>query len=175
MTENNTNYVGLTCKECGKPIDIKTAIHTPTGYICKDCRNQRSKAFSTSKPLDFVVAAVLAFLFSAISAFLIQFVTSFIGYFRFIIIFAATPFIGKLLANLLRAATGKRRSNKLFIVATVATAIGAILPLSSIIVALFTGGFQSLGLLITAIAPLLYAIMLTSSTYFYLSGRRIKF
>jgi hypothetical protein len=68
MTENNSNYIGLTCKECGQPIDIKTAIHTPTGYICKNCRNQRSKNFSTSKGIDFLVGSVIALVLSALTS-----------------------------------------------------------------------------------------------------------
>jgi hypothetical protein len=175
MTENNSNYIGLTCKECGQPIDIKTAIHTPTGYICKNCRNQRSKNFSTSKGIDFLVGSVIAFVFSALTSLLIGFISSALSFYSYFIIIFVTPFVGKLIANIVRATTGKRRSNALFLVTTVATALGAFLPVSGIIFLIITGGMDSLGILMIAIAPLVYAIMLTGSYYFYISGRRIKF
>ena len=175
MTQDNSTYIGLTCKECGQPIDMKTAIHTPTGYICKDCRKQRSKNFSTSKGVDFVIGSIVAIFLSALSSLLIGFISSAFGFLGYIAIFIGSPFIAKLIANAVRAATGKRRSNTLFLVTTVATALGAFLPVSGIIFLIFTGGMDSLGILMTAIAPLIYAVMLTGSYYFYISGRRIKF
>lgn len=175
MTENNSNYIGLTCKECGQPINMKTAIHTPTGYICKDCRNQRSKKFSTSKATDFIIGSIITILLSAITSVLIGFISTIISFYSYFIIIFVTPFIGKLIANIVRAATGKRRSNALFLVTTIATALGAFLPVSGIIIFIIRNGVESLGILMIAIAPLIYAIMLTGSYYFYLSGRRIKF
>lgn len=174
MTENNTTYVGLTCKECGQPIDMKTAIHTPTGYMCKNCKNQRKQAFNNSKTTDLIVGPIIALILSAISAGLINLLTSMLGFYGLIAIFFGAPFIAKIIANIVRSTTGKRRSNNLFLFSTIAVAIGAILPVSSIIIAIFTGGLESFGLIMLAIAPIFYAIMLTGSYYFHLSGRRIN-
>ncbi|MCW8804247.1 MAG: DUF4097 family beta strand repeat-containing protein [Ignavibacteriaceae bacterium] len=62
----------LRCNRCEKPICIKCAIQTPTGYRCKECVQGQQKVFETAQwqdiPLAFIAAAVLSFLGSLIAS-----------------------------------------------------------------------------------------------------------
>ncbi|TFG48896.1 MAG: hypothetical protein E4H33_03340, partial [Anaerolineales bacterium] len=44
----------LRCNRCEKPICIKCAIHTPTGYRCQECIRSQQKIFVTTKWFDYI-------------------------------------------------------------------------------------------------------------------------
>jgi hypothetical protein len=62
----------LRCKKCEKPICPKCAVHTPTGYQCRECIRSRQKIFDTSLPQDYVIGFITAAVLSAIGSFLIS-------------------------------------------------------------------------------------------------------
>lgn len=146
----------LRCNRCEKPICVKCAILTPTGYRCKECVRGQQKIFETAKwvdyPIIFVVIAILAYLGSMI-AFRLGF---------FIIILA--PIAGGAIAEIARFITRRRRSRNLYVLAAIAAVAGCI-PLGL----QFIFHFSLLGL----IWHLAYAILMTSALYARLAGIKI--
>ena len=61
----------LRCNRCEKPICIKCAVLTDTGYRCKECVRGQQKTFETAEvidyPIAFIVAAVLSYIGSLIA------------------------------------------------------------------------------------------------------------
>jgi hypothetical protein len=49
----------LRCNRCDRPICIKCANHTPTGYRCPECIRSQQKIFVTTKRFDQVIAGVI--------------------------------------------------------------------------------------------------------------------
>ena len=112
MTETNLptpnaaqEEIVLRCNRCNKPITPETAVLTPTGYRCKDCVRSQQKIFDTNKGLDVPVGLLI----SALIAFGGSWLAGRIG---FLILFVA-PGIGTLIANVVRWAVRKRRSQAL--------------------------------------------------------------
>src|SRR5690606_13023694 len=137
----------LRCNNCEKYICAQCAVHTPTGYRCKECVRGRQKVFDTATTLDYVLAFVIGAALSALGAF----IAMRIGFFTLFL----APFAGSLIAEAIRRATGRRRSMRLFRLAAVAVGLGAapfvLLPLAYI----FLGG-QGIRMFIAVIWPLLY-------------------
>lgn len=153
----------LRCKKCEKPICVKCAVRTPTGYQCKECVRGQQKIFETSKPYDYITGFITATILSVIGSFLIS-LAAFVSFFGFIIAFAAAPTIGVIIAEAVRAVTGRRRSPKLYKAILAGIIIGA-LPMALLqIVSLNIFGiiFQAIYLFISAPAA-----------YYRISGIRI--
>ena len=49
----------LRCNRCEKPICLKCATHTPTGYRCPECIRSQQKIFVTTKWFDQIIAGSL--------------------------------------------------------------------------------------------------------------------
>jgi hypothetical protein len=146
----------LRCNRCEKPICIKCAILTPTGYRCRDCVRGQQKVFDTAQnfdfPIAFVVAAVPAFLGGLILPY-IGFLTLFVG-----------PLVGGVAAELVRAAVRRRRSNPLFITAAVGAAVGCAWAVLSALLS-----FSLFGLIWAGV----YSFTLVSTLYYRLRGIRM--
>ena len=155
----------LRCNRCNKPICAKCAVLTPTGYRCKECVRGQQKIFETAQWYDYI----LVFLISLILSYVGSRIVTFIGFFT---IFLA-PVAGVVIAEACRLAVRKRRSNRLFLLAAVASVLGA-LPVVLIAVAgaLFSGrGFYNLlGLLWLGI----YLFFVPSTIYYRMHGISIR-
>ncbi len=145
----------LRCNRCDKPICNECAVHTPTGYRCKECIRGQQKIFDTAESMDYVYAILIAGLFGFFGA-------RFISILGFFSIFIA-PIVGGLTAELIRKAISKRRSRRLFQLTAVAAGIGA----AAAILLSFLGGGGSL------LWQGIYAFLFTSSLYYRLSGIQI--
>ncbi|MFO7583610.1 MAG: hypothetical protein R6W69_02690 [Anaerolineales bacterium] len=153
----------LRCKKCEKPICPKCAVHTPTGYQCRECIRSRQKIFDTSLPQDYVIGFITSAVLSAIGSFLIS-LAGFISFFGIILAFIAAPTIGVGIAEAVRAVTGRRRSPTLYKVIFAGIILGA-LPMALLqILALNIFGiiFQAIYLFISA-----------PTAYYRISGIRI--
>jgi MFS family permease len=154
----------LRCNRCEKPICPKCAVLTPTGYRCNECVRNQQKIFDTALWYDYI----LAFLIGAILSYLGSLIVRFIGFFT---IFLA-PIAGVIIAEAIRAAVRRRRSKRLFQVATLAVALGSLPALMLLILgALAGGGFG--GYLFPLIWQGLYMVTIISTVYYRLSGIRI--
>jgi len=177
MTETSTPYcvnhpnteTNLRCNRCEKLICSKCAIHTPTGYRCKDCVRNQQKVFETALWYDyllgFIVAGVLSYIGSLIAPRL-----------GFFVLFLA-PLAGMIIAEGTRFITQRRRSKYLFYTITAGTLIGALPQTLGPILALFLYLPQaefSLGLLFSLLWYGAYAVIVTSTVYYRISGFTFK-
>jgi hypothetical protein len=159
----------LRCSRCEKPICVKCAVATPTGYKCRECVRGIQKTFETAHwydyPLSIILAAVISYLGSVI--------IGLFGFFTIIITIFGAPIIGTFIAEVVRSITKKRRSMRLFKIVAIAAAIGA-LPLLflSVINIIITGTF-TFGIIFPIIWRTLYAFLVFSTTYYRLSGIRV--
>ncbi|MDX9992356.1 MAG: hypothetical protein RBS68_09935 [Anaerolineales bacterium] len=153
----------LRCKKCEKPICVKCAVRTPTGYQCQECVRSRQKIFETSKPYDYITGFVTATILSLIGSFLIS-LAGLVSFFGFIIAFAAAPTIGIVIAEAVRTVTGRRRSPKLY------KAILAGIILGGLPLALWQiYNLNIFGILFQAI----YLFISAPAAYYRISGIRI--
>ena len=163
----------LRCNRCDKPICSECAILTPVGYRCKECIQGQQKIFDTARWFDpiisFFIAAILAYVGSR-----------FVGYVGFLTIFIA-PVIGIAIVEVIRFATGKRRSRLLFRLATAGALIGSLPLVALLLIYLLvtqTAGDSGATFNFYALLPLawqvLYSALLTSTVAARLGGIRIK-
>jgi len=158
----------LRCARCERPICAECAVLTPTGYRCKECVRGQQKAFETALWRDYPVALLLSMGLSLGGSFIA-------GALGFFTIFIA-PIIGVLISEAVRWAVGKRRSRALFRLAAVGAAAGAFpllgLHFIGVMAALSAGG--GLGGLWGLLWMGLYAFLVTSTTFYRLSGIQIR-
>jgi hypothetical protein len=150
----------LRCRRCEKYICPKCATRTPTGYICKECSRAQQKAFETAEWYDPIVGFVVAALLSGLGSFLISLIGN-IGFFGWILVSAAAPTAGVVIAEGLRLVTRRRRSALLFKVILVGIILGA-LPVG--LFQIFT--FNIFGIIFQAI----YLLVSAPTAYYRLSG-----
>lgn len=160
----------LRCSRCGKPICARCAILTPTGYRCQECVRGQQKVFETTIRRDywfaFLISTLLAFLGSL-------FIPNFI-----LFALLLSPVAGGLIAEAVRMAVKRRRSPRLFKTAALGALIGA-LPLAVLDIAssvswmLWMGSFDS-SVILSLIGHGLYITLVTTSTFYRLSGLQLR-
>jgi len=160
----------LRCNQCERPICTACAVHTPTGYRCKECVRGQQKKFDTALWWDYPLAILTAGVLAFVSTFLARIV----GFFMLII----APVAGMIIAEAVRRILKKRRSKKLPIITAGSAFLGAMLPTLStlILVVLFSGQGQVTNLLpglLSMIWPVIFALLVSSSVYFRLKGIRV--
>ncbi len=155
----------LRCNRCEQPICTECAVLTPTGYRCKPCVRGQLKVFETARWIDYP----LAMLIGGGLSFLGSLIAQYLGWF---ILFIA-PLIGIGISEAIRWAVRRRRARLLFQLATASVVLGA-LPLLLInlvgLLAVGGGGLRLIGLL----WPAVYTFMVASTTYYRLSGIRLR-
>ncbi|HEX9388178.1 MAG TPA: hypothetical protein VF918_17765 [Anaerolineales bacterium] len=120
-----TRETSLRCNNCNRPICTACAIHTPTGYRCRECVKGQQKAFNTSEWYDYVSGFIVAMLLSAVAAFLVTLIGG-IGFFGWFLIAAGAPTAAVAIAEGVRLVTGKRRSRPLFMTVAAGVIVGAL-------------------------------------------------
>src|SRR5689334_4434159 len=120
-----TRETSLRCNNCNRPICAACAVHTPTGYRCRECVKGQQRVFNTSEWYDYVVGFVVAVLLSAVASFLVTLVGG-IGFLGWFLIVVGAPTIAVVIAEGVRTVTGKRRSRPLFITVVIGVVVGAL-------------------------------------------------
>ncbi len=161
----------LRCNRCERPICARCAVLTPTGYRCKDCVRGIQKTFDTAQTIDYPIAFIVAGLLSFVGSLISQF----LGFFT---IFLA-PIAGVIVAEAVRAVIRKRRSRRLYQVATIGAALGSLLIVVSRvlpILLLYSGGGlgANLGVLLGLLWPCIYTFIVTSTVYYRLAGIQLS-
>ncbi|GMV34900.1 MAG: hypothetical protein DCC59_04930 [Chloroflexi bacterium] len=146
----------LRCKRCERYICTSCAVGTPTGYMCRECVNERQKTFDTAVWYDFVLGFTVAGVLSGIASFLTTLIGG-IGFFGWLLVFLGSSAAGGIIAEAVRAITRRRRSRPLFITVAAGVVLGA-LPM--LLLQLLSGNvfgliFQALYLFIAA--PMVFA------------------
>ena len=155
----------LRCNQCNKPICPRCAVHTPTGYRCRECVRGQQKVFDTSAWSDYLFGFLAGFFLSLIASILVVLIGSITSFFAWIIIAAAAPSIGIAIAEALRFVTRRHRAKKLFITLIAAVILGA-LPVVGYL--LLTFNFWNL------IFQAIYLFMAVPIIYYRISGVRLK-
>jgi len=159
----------LRCNQCEKPICPSCAVHTPTGYRCKECVRSHQKKYDTAKSMDLVFAVVI----TGVISFLGSLFVGRLGYWTLFI----APGVGVLIAEAVRKAVRRRRSGNLFKIVAITCVIGG-LPLlaSNLISVLFgvAGGSNFLFLFWGPLWMVYYIITVTTTAYYRLSGKEIR-
>lgn len=157
----------LRCNRCEKPICPKCAVPTPTGYRCRECVRGQQKVFDTSLWYDYLFASIIAVVLSFIGSRLIPA----LGFFTLFV----TPIAGVIIAEAVRLIVKRRRSNRLFQVTAIATAVGSlpflILEVLPAIFLLSQGGVWLLG---GVLWQGIYTFTITSTVYYRLAGINIR-
>jgi hypothetical protein len=147
------NYVAsqpttLRCARCTRPLLVKDAKRTPTGYVCPYYVKARVATFYNANALHHVGVGALALVGGLISGFAFQLIGS-IGFFSIILTTMAAPAIGAGFAEVVRRIFGKTRGQYFWLVATICIVLGAspiiILPA---LLSLLSGSFGALWALI---------------------------
>ncbi len=150
----------LRCNKCEKYICTKCAVKTPTGYRCRECVRGQQKLFETAEWYDYALGFVVAGFLSGLGSFLISLIGN-IGFFGWILVSAAAPTTGVVIAEGVRWVTRRRRSPTLFRVILVAIILGA-LPMG--LLQIFS--LNIFGILFQAI----YLFVSAPTAYYRLSG-----
>ncbi|NOQ39559.1 MAG: hypothetical protein GQ562_04510 [Anaerolineales bacterium] len=154
----------LRCNRCNRPICIKCANHTPTGYRCPECIRAQQKVFITTKwfdyPVAFAITGVISFLGSQLSLFL-----------GFITIFIAMG-AGFLVVWGVKKAINNRRSPLLKIVMIITTFLFSLPPIIAWVIMIVPYirevGFAASGGIYSLIWDLFYSIVITSYVFYQL-------
>lgn len=166
MTETNPLYCAnhpdrettLRCNRCEKPICVKCAVRTPTGYRCKECVRGIQKNFNNAAWYDYVLGFITTVFLSIIASILVAMVSRF---FWGLIILVGAPAAGALIAQAAQLALRRHRSRALFIT----TAAGVVLgTLPAVIVTLLMGSW------IATIWEVVFVVMATPTVYYRISG-----
>ncbi len=167
QANSDENVITLRCNRCGKPITPSEAVLTPTGYRCQECVRQQQKVFDTSQPLDYVWGILIA----AVISFGASILASFIGFFTFLL----APAAGVAVAEIVRFATKKRRSKRLFRLVSAGMILGSI-PLILFNLLRFFSQLSAGAFSLYSLLPLgyqvLYLVLAVPSAYYRLSGSR---
>ncbi len=146
----------LRCNNCNRPICAACAIHTPTGYRCRECVKGQQKVFNTSEWYDYISGFIVGALLSTVAAFLVTLIGH-IGIFGWLLIAAGAPTAAVFIAEGVRLVTRRHRSRPLFITVAVGVVLGAlpIILLQVLRLDLFGILFQVIYLLIAV--PVVYS------------------
>ena len=110
----------LRCNRCNKPICIKCATHTPTGYRCPECIRNQQKVFVTAKWFDPVIAGMI----TALIAYIGSLFSGSLGFYTILIALAA----GYLAVLASKKAISNRRSPWLKWVMSVCALLASLVP-----------------------------------------------
>lgn len=144
---------------------------TPTGYRCKECVRGKQKIFETTQwidyPLAFIVSGVLSFLGSLILP-------------KWILLaIIGSPIVGTEIAEAVQFVVRRRRSKRLFQITTLGVVFGCLPPLLFQLLfaglSLGSGGANSFFSLLPLISYGIYAVLVTSTTYYRLAGINLRF
>ena len=161
-----TRETSLRCNNCNRPICAECAVHTPTGYRCKECVKTQQKIFDTALPRDYALGFIVAALLSLGAAFLVTIVIGIgFGILGWFLLLIGAPTVGVIIAEAVRRTTGKRRSRPLFVTVAIGVVVGA-LPI--ILGALSNGSLYPL------LFQAVYLVLVVPTVYARLSGIQLS-
>lgn len=160
----------LRCNRCEKPICPRCAVLTPTGYRCKECVRGQQKMFDTAQWFDFPVSFAIAGALSFLGSLLVPY----LGFFTLFI----APIAGVVIAEATRLILRRRRSKRLFQLASAGAVIGSLPLLLStgiaVLGSLVLRGSGSLFFLLPLVWQGLYTFTVASTVYYRLAGIQIR-
>ncbi len=186
MSTYETNYcknhptieTNLRCNRCEEPMCTSCAVHTPTGYRCKDCVNEHKKAFNTSTWLDYITGFLTAAILSGIGSAIVGVISN---WFWGLTVLLFAPFAATIITNSVQTVTRRRRSRRLFItvaIGVIAGGLPAILGGIGTLIFILSSpeylGSLSIWMLLPLIWQAVYIFIVTLAVYANLSGFRFR-
>lgn len=151
----------LRCYNCDRPICISCANKTPVGYICPECQREAEDAFFNSKPLDYLIAALVSLPISLLAGYLmVNFFSG--GFLFFILIFFISGAVGSFIGRITKRAIGGRRGRYLPGLVVAMMILGVAIPALPILLAILTG---NVGGLFALLGPGIYLFVGASAAY----------
>ncbi len=151
----------LRCYNCDRPICISCANKTPVGYICPECQREAEDAFYNSRPLDYLVAALVSLPISLLAGFLmVRFFSG--GLLFFLLIFFISGAIGGFIGRITKRAIGGRRGRYLPVLVVVMMVLGVVIPALPLLLGILSG---SVGGLLGLLGPGIYLFVGASAAY----------
>lgn len=151
----------LRCYNCNRPICISCARKTPVGYICPECQRQAEDAFYNSRPLDYLVAAVVSLAISLLVGYLmVRFRIG--GFMFFLLIFFVGGAIGSLIGRVTKRAIGGRRGRYLPGLVVAMMVLGMVIAALPLLLAALAG---APGALLALVGPGIYLFVAGSAAY----------
>jgi len=111
----------LRCNRCGKPICTRCAVRTPVGYRCKECVGQQRAVYYTGGTSDYVIGGLIAAVLGGLASVVIVLLG---GAWFFGLILG--PTIGIAIAEAVRWAVRRRRSQHLWLAVGAGILIGSL-------------------------------------------------
>jgi hypothetical protein len=138
----------LRCSKCSRPLAVKDAVRTPTGYVCPYYVKARVATFYNATPLQHALVFGMTLVIGIIVGLGLQLVSG-IPFLSIIILLAAAPAAGAGIAELVRRAFKGVRGQYFWAAATAGILLGAavfvVLPL---LFTLLNGRLPGLGTLL---------------------------
>ena len=151
----------LRCNRCNKPICIRCATHTPTGYRCPECIRSQQKAFITTKWFDQLIAAAI----TGLIAYLGGLIGAYLGFYSFLIAMGA----GYLAVLATKKAISNRRSPRLkYVMSGTAFLVSIASPIYFLLQVYLPLGFGLLGGLYEIIWRLAFSVIITIYIFYQL-------
>ncbi|NMA12051.1 MAG: hypothetical protein GX933_02535 [Chloroflexi bacterium] len=152
----------LRCNQCEKPICLDCAVSTPTGYRCKQCISKQQKRFNHSMTSDYLVAAAITAPLAALGTFLLYHVQIF----PFVLSTLLGIGMGTLIVRLVRAATHRRRSQRLNQVTGAAAILGGLAPIAQYMISFLRAIFAAqYGMLWSNTLSVLWGVLYVTVLY----------
>jgi hypothetical protein len=123
------NYIAgapttLRCAKCNRPLAVKDAKRTPTGYVCPYYVKARVATFYTAGVKEYALAIIVAFVLGIGVGFVLRLVGS-IGLFSLILTIFIGPAAGGLVAEVVRRLVGKNRGQYIWLASAIALVAGS--------------------------------------------------
>ncbi len=171
----------LRCNRCEDYMCTSCAVHTPTGYRCKNCVNEQKKVFNTSTGVDYIVGFLTAAVLSGIGSAIVGAISN---WFWGLAVLLFAPFAATIIANSARAVTRRRRSRGLFLtiaagvvaggLPAILGGIGTLLLILSSPEYLEFAGISMIWMILPFIWQIVYLVITAPAVYANLSGFTFK-
>jgi hypothetical protein len=152
----------LRCYNCNRPICISCARKTPVGYICPECQRQAEDAFFNSKPLDYVIAALVSLPLSLLAGYLLVNFAGRIGFFYYLLIFFISGAAGSFIGRITKRAIGGRRGRYLPGLVVAMMILGMVIAALPLLLAILAG---NAGALLALLGPGIYLFVAGGAAY----------
>lgn len=152
----------LRCYKCSKPICSECTVKTPVGYLCPDCYREAEDSFFNARPLDYVLAALVAFPLSLLAGWVVARFGS--GFIFYILIFFIGSAVGGFIGRITKRVIGGRRGRYIPHLVAGCVILGAVIPALPVLLFVLSG---SPGALFGLIGPGIYLATAVSSAFFW--------
>lgn len=127
----------LRCYKCDKPICSECAVKTPVGYLCPDCQREAEDAFFNSKPMDYLLALLVALPVSLLAGWLVVRLSG--SFFMILLFIFAGGAVGGFIARLAKRVIGNRRGRYIPYLISASIIVGVVFWAWPLLFALFAG------------------------------------